>query len=133
MRSNRKFSLTGLIAILLMGMAIIPNPQMGSEKELLKIGDSFPDIKFEGSLNLLDRNYLGLSDSSNFTLHDIQANLIFVEFLNKFCVHCQQQAVILNELFEDIQRDSLLRNQVKMLGVGMGNSRYQMQTYRTEK
>ncbi|HEX9974189.1 MAG TPA: redoxin domain-containing protein [bacterium] len=133
MKFNHKINLIGLIAILFMGMAIIPAPKMGSEQSLLKVGDSFPDIKFEGSLTALDRNYLGLSDSSIFLLNDIQANLIFVEFLNKFCTHCQQQARILNELFEDIQRDSSLRTQVKMLGVGMGNSLYQMQTYRAEK
>jgi peroxiredoxin len=133
MKLNHHIGLIGLVAILFIGMATIPTPKMGSEKVLLKVGDSFPDIKFEGSLNALDRNYLGLVDSSNFTLHDIQANLIFVEFLNKFCTHCQQQARILNELFEDIQRDSSLQTQVKMLGVGMGNSLFQMHTYRTEK
>lgn len=98
MKFLSKIGILGLIAILLMGMAISFANQNSTQKPLLKVGDLFPAILLEGTLTAAEQKYLGIPDSKDFVLEDIQAEIIIVEFFNKYCQHCQQRAPILNDL-----------------------------------
>ncbi len=133
MKFLRKIAIMGLIAILFMGMATSLSKQISSPKPLLKVGDIFPAISLKGILTAAEHKYLGISESKGFVIKDIQAEIIFVEFFNKYCPHCQQQAPILNDLYNDIQSDASLRSQVKMLGIGNGNSQLQLNAFREQK
>ena len=129
---NNAFKL-GMIVILLMGMTISFANKGGSQKALLKVGDPFPSFILYGSLTDQEQEYLGLKDTKKFRLKDIQAKIIVVEFFNKFCPNCQEQAPILNKLYKSIQQNMALRDKVKMLGIGNGNNQYQLETFRTEE
>ena len=133
MKFLRKFAIMGLIAILFMGMATSLSKQISSPKPLLKVGDKFPDIFLEGTLTAAEQKYFGIPERESFVLEDIQAEIIIVEFFNKYCPHCQQFAPILNELYNEIEKSLSFRSRVKMLGVGMGNNSIQMQIYQEEK
>jgi thiol-disulfide isomerase/thioredoxin len=134
MKLLSKITILGLIAILLMGMAIsLAKQQSSTQKSLLKVGDLFPVISLEGILTAAEQKYLGIPESKSFILEDIPAEIIIVEFFNKYCPHCQQQAPILNELYDSIQSDALLRSKVKMLGIGNGNSQLQLNAFRGQK
>lgn len=133
MKLNHQISWIGLIAILVMGMAISHDNESSFSKPQLKAGDPVPAIKLTAALTVAEQEYLGLAQTTAFTLLDIPAKIMLVEFLNKYCPHCQQQAPILNELFDKIQADSTLRSQVKMVGIGTGNNQRQLEIYKKEK
>ncbi|MCX5901531.1 MAG: redoxin domain-containing protein [Proteobacteria bacterium] len=106
-------------------------------------GDHFPDIAFRTDISKEDASYLGLEQSFKslfglekegaFTLRDIGAELVIVEFINTYCTSCQAQAPVMNQVFELIEKDSHLRSHVKMLGVCAGNNPKEVDRFRREK
>ncbi|UCE18204.1 MAG: hypothetical protein JSV84_15315 [Gemmatimonadota bacterium] len=99
---------------------------------ILRLGDVFPDLAFPNVLNEREREYLGLGDEETFTVEDIEEELVVVEFLNKYCFHCQVQAPVFVLAYNAIEADANLRDRVKMIGVGAGNTRHQLEVFRGE-
>ena len=99
---------------------------------LFHAGDIFPSYIFSSLLTPEDLNYLGLTrslkhylgfeETSTFTLMDIQAELIIVEFLNVYCTSCQAQAPVMNKVYNLIQQEESLREKVKIFSVCSGNN-----------
>ncbi|MFP4532447.1 MAG: TlpA family protein disulfide reductase [Desulfobacterales bacterium] len=98
--------------------------------QLISVGKEFPAIGLETPENQKDRKYLGIDADSEFALSDIEADLVLVEILNVYCVHCQDQAPIYNKLFEKINADASLNQQIKMIGVGAGNNQAETESFR---
>ena len=122
----------GLVAFVMcvIGAVVV---QTQERARILAQGDHFPTLTFENVLNNEERAYLGLGDRTTFSMQDLDPELLVVEFLNKYCYHCQQQAPILNRVYEAVEADSTLRGRVKMVGVGVGNTRFQLEKFREEK
>ncbi len=68
----------------------------------------FPDLIFAQSLSREEQNYLGIPFKKGFSFREITGNLILVEFLSTYCINCQRQAPIFNEVYSSIERDSRL-------------------------
>ncbi len=100
---------------------------------LIQPGDSFPAMELETPKVKVYREYLGIPDKPVFLLKEVQAEVLIVEFLNKYCYHCQQQAYLMNRLYRAIEKDPQLKGKVKMLGIGVGNNRIQLEHFRQEK
>jgi len=100
---------------------------------LIQVGDSFPDLELVSPREKKYRDYLGLPDKEVFRLNDIKAEVLIVEFLNKYCYHCQQQAYLMNRIYKEIKKDPELKDRVKMLGIGVGNNWIQLIHFRQEK
>jgi peroxiredoxin len=85
-------------------------------------GIPFPDLTFTQVLSKGERVYLGLPQKNTFSFKEIQGELILVDFVSTYCVACQKQAPIFNELFSSIRKDSKLKGKIKMIGVAAGNN-----------
>jgi thiol-disulfide isomerase/thioredoxin len=70
----------------------------------------FPDLIFTQSLSREEQNYLGIPSQKGFSFREITGNLILVEFLSTYCINCQRQAPIFNEVYSSIERDSRRRH-----------------------
>ena len=105
----------------------------GAEVRTFMLGDAFPTLTFEDTLSAKGRAYLGLPDSGSFSLEEVAADVIIVEFLNKYCMSCQRQVPIFNRVYEAIEEDPELAPRVKMLGIGVGNSSLQTEMFREER
>jgi hypothetical protein len=66
-------------------------------------------------------------------LKDIQADIIVVEYMNKYCFSCQLQAPVMNQVFETVGKDPQLRGKVKFLAIGVGNNQTEMDSFKSEK
>lgn len=104
----------------------------------LQVGDAFPpfDLK-DGGMTSQDLAYLGLSSGSLFkkakmSLNDIGGSLLLVEFFNKYCIVCQQDAPEFNRFFQEVEKDAELRGKVRMLGIGIGNSSKEVGGFRQD-
>ena len=73
--------------------------------------------------------YLGLRTMEPFTISQIGAKLVLIEFLNALCPHCHANAPVLNRLYSVIQKDAALARDVKIIGVAMGNSKRETGAY----
>lgn len=74
-----------------------------------------------------DREYLGLDDEKEkISLGQIDAEILIVEIFSMYCPHCQKHAPDANKLFRVLDSRKDIRNKVKMIGIGVGNSRYEV-------
>jgi peroxiredoxin len=85
-------------------------------------GVPFPDLTFTQVLSKEEKVYLGVPQKKTFSFKEIHGELILIEFISTYCVACQKQAPIFNELFSSIRKDSKLKGKVKMIGVAAGNN-----------
>lgn len=99
------------------------------------------DTKNEGLLpnltltvpdNAEHRNYLGLKGEpgDSFTFNDIDADVLLIELFSMYCPFCQQEAPLVNKLYEamnDISRPDL---KVKIIGLGAKNSEFEVDHFR---
>lgn len=77
-----------------------------------------------------DAQYLGLSGSGSFPIQDIKAEAVIIEFYSMYCPHCQREAPRVNDLFAEVENRPELRDKIKLIGVGVGNSPYELTVFK---
>lgn len=69
-----------------------------------------------------DRKYLGLASTvERFSLDNIQADILVLDFFDMYCHVCQSRAKHMNDFYQLVQSRGL-SNRVKVLGVGVGDT-----------
>ncbi len=116
-------------------LALIP---FGSSPlaRLLEPGDAFPLIFLDQPSAPEEQTYLGLSPADKkqkITISDINAELIVIEFMNRYCPSCQAQVPIMNRAFDLIEKQPELKNKVRLIGIGSGNNDEEIKGFRTEQ
>jgi peroxiredoxin len=122
---KKKFaSVTTIMLILASTVAMAaPNmpPQAGStlpEMQLLKPADS-------GELK-----YLGLSGSGSFSADQVKAQALIIQIFSMYCPYCQKDAPNVNRLFGLMENNPNLKGKIKILGIGVGNSQFEVGTFK---
>ena len=95
-----------------------------------KQGDVLPEIKLTVPKNPDHRNYLGLSAESPFEIPQIKAKAVIIEVFSMYCPHCQREAPRVNELYQLIEKNRNLKDRVKLIGIGAGNSPFEVDVFR---
>jgi len=136
----RKEIFGGFLAVIL---AIFLFSSLAGSKEKGRVitpGDFFPEFFFPLALSREEIEYLGLPTGflgflkgETFSLKDIKADLIVLEYLNKYCFSCQLQAPVMNRVFTTVGKDARLKEQVKFLGVAAGNNQREVDSFKAEK
>jgi len=93
-------------------------------------GGVLPMINLQVPQSDAARNYLGLSGEGFFTIPQIKAKVVIVEIFSMYCPHCQWEAPKVNELYWAVEKDSDLKGQIKIIGIGAGNSSYEVGIFR---
>jgi len=77
------------------------------------------------------RSYLGLDQKAGqFVLSDIDAEIIIVEIFSMYCPYCQKHAPEANRLYQEILSDKSLSRKVKLLGIGVGNTPFEVKFFK---
>jgi peroxiredoxin len=96
-----------------------------------KPGEKLFDFTLPVPAERADRNYLGLSGwGKTFKVADIKANIVLIEILSMYCPFCQKEAPIVNQLYEAIEKDPAAKGKIKIIGIGTGNSVYEVDVFR---
>ena len=75
--------------------------------------------------------YLGVdAKKSKFSVGDIDADVVIIEIFSMYCPFCQLEAPKVNTLFKRIAEDKALAGRVKLIGIGVGNSDYEVDYFR---
>jgi len=77
-----------------------------------------------------EKSYLGLSGTGNFKIGQIKAQVLIIEVFSLYCPHCQRTASQINELYQKIQERPDMKEKIKMIGIGVNNSTYEVDSYR---
>jgi peroxiredoxin len=109
--------------------SILVFPVLAANKPPQK-GEVLPGINLPIPKNPDERNYLGLSGSGLFKIPQIRAKTVIVQFFSMYCPICQKDAPGVNELYRLIESNPNVKNKVKLIGIGAGNSPYEVEVYK---
>jgi peroxiredoxin len=121
--------LLGPPAVMVFLFSILFSPALAASKPPEK-GERLPVINLPIPKNPDERNYLGLSGSGLFKIPQIKARTVIVEFFSMYCPICQKDAPGVNELYRLIENNPDIKNKVKLIGIGAGNSPYEVEVYK---
>jgi len=93
-------------------------------------GERLPVINLPIPINPDERNYLGLSGSGLFKIPQIKAKAVIVEIFSMYCPYCQKDAPGINELYRLIENNADIKNKIKLIGIGAGNSSYEVEVFK---
>ena len=65
-----------------------------------------------------------------YTISQIDAKLVLIEFLSALCPHCHTNAPVVNRLYQVIQKDAALARDVKIIGICIGNDKTQIDAFK---
>ena len=91
---------------------------------------TLPVFAFPIPQNEWEKNYLGVSGSGNCKVTQINSPILIIEVFNMYCPHCQRSAPFVNKLFQTIQGRTDLKQKIKMVGIGIGNSFYEVDLFK---
>jgi len=103
-----------------------------SETKPVGFAIPFPELTFKQILSKEEQAYLGIPKKTNFFFKEIRGSLILVEFISTYCVSCQKQTPIFNEVYSLIEKDPRLKGKVKMVGIAAGNNEKEVENFKKE-
>ena len=90
------------------------------------IGESLPSFKLPIPEDAGAQRYLGLSGTGEFTISQIQAKVVIIQIFSMYCPVCQKEASRVNKLHSMIQKRKDLKNKIRMIGIGTGNTPFEV-------
>jgi len=111
------------VAVLILGSSVDALELRVDEAAINQLEFPMPESRRE-------RTYLGLSGNDMFRLHRIKAETLVVEIFSMYCPICQGEAPKVNELYALIAKDPALKTKVKVLGIGVGNTPFEVDVFR---
>jgi len=115
-----------LICIFFLPMSL---PTIAASKPPQK-GETLPVINLPIPKSPAEKSYLGLSGDGSFKIPQIKANVVIVEIFSMYCPYCQKDAPKVNELYNLIENNPDLKNKIKLIGIGAGNTSYEVGVYK---
>lgn len=123
----KKIYLTlSVITILLLTLV---SPILPANKPPAK-GEILPVFNLPIPKSPAEKGYLGLSGDGLFKIPQIKARVVIVEIYSMYCPYCQKDAPGINELYNLIEKNPDLKNKIKMIGIGAGNTLFEVETYK---
>ena len=93
-------------------------------------GEILPDATLAVPDNPVHRDYLGLSQGKTFKIPEIKATVVIIEIFSMYCPYCQRDAPNVNSLFSMIEGNPGLKGKIKLIGIGAGNSSFEVDIFR---
>jgi len=93
-------------------------------------GGPFPDITLPVPDNPAQKEYLGLKGKGSFRLSQIKAGLLIIEIFSMYCPYCQKEAPNVNELHRLISSREDIKDKIKIIGIGAGNTPLEIDVFR---
>ncbi|MBF0507981.1 MAG: TlpA family protein disulfide reductase [Deltaproteobacteria bacterium] len=109
---------------------MIPTVPAWSDVTALAKGAAFPELTLPQPKSETAAAYLGIDHAAKtFPLAGIKAKVLIIEAFSMYCPYCQKEAPLVNKLYELFQGLDLAEK-VKIIGLGVGNSDYEIQVFR---
>lgn len=118
----------GWVIIASLALAFIPIQALATAAP--QRGDVFPAINLTIPKVPEYRDYLGLEGEGEFKIPQIKAEAVIIEIFSMYCPHCQREAPRVNELYEAIEQSPEYKGKFKILGIGAGNSSFEVEVFR---
>jgi thiol-disulfide isomerase/thioredoxin len=68
--------------------------------------------------------------SPNFSLPKPNDGVVIIEIFSMYCPYCQKEAPNVNKLYDKILASPNLKSKMRLVGIGVGNSAYEVDVFR---
>jgi thiol-disulfide isomerase/thioredoxin len=90
-----------------------------------------PAIELPMLNNPVDLQYLGLpSGGKFFKVNQVKAKVVILQIYSMYCPYCQAEAPNVNRLYAAIENSPALKDKIKIIGIGAGNTQFEVGTYK---
>lgn len=120
------FMLLGVMVVLFL---VFNHPALAATSPIAK-GGVLPAINLPVPKSPEERGYLGVTGSGNFKIPQIKAKVVIIEIFSMYCPYCQREAPGINELYQTIENNSEVKNGIKLIGIGAGNSPFEVGVFK---
>jgi thiol-disulfide isomerase/thioredoxin len=117
------FVVIALFFLMFFGPTLAANPPPAK-------GGRLPPIKLPIPKDPGEKKYLGFSGGGFFRVPQIKTKVVIVEIFSMYCPQCQKIAPGIEELYRLIESDVDLKDKIKLIGIGAGNSRYEVEVFK---
>ena len=117
-----------LLFLLYSGSTLAMEASDNKASHPLPVGSVMPDLQLHGELSPEHIAALGLKGATPYALSRIKAKTVILVAFSMYCPHCQREAPLLNEL-DGLLKSRGLDKDVKLIGVGIGNSDFEVQVF----
>ncbi|MFH2046273.1 MAG: TlpA disulfide reductase family protein [Pseudomonadota bacterium] len=135
MKKNKSWKY--IVLCLLLGLFFEYNMQLAKGAEPIPNSEdshlnsnSFPEFQLPAPSSKAEKKYLGLSDNMDFNIGQIKAKVLIIEFFSFYCPHCQRAASKVNEVYKKIEQQTALKEEIKIIGIGVANSNYEINSFK---
>ena len=118
---------TSIIIIILI---LVSTAAMAASTQPPQVGSSFPEMKLPKPADSEDLKYLGLSGSGTFKADEVKGQVLIIQIFSMYCPYCQKDAPNVNRFFGLIENNPKLKGKIKILGIGVGNSQFEVNTFK---
>ena len=102
---------------------------VGASKPPVK-GGKLPEIKLPIPRNPGEISYLGISGTVFFKIPQIKSTVVVIEIFSLYCPQCQAFSPEMNVLYRMIEQVPDLKDRIKLIGIGAGNSTNEVEAFR---
>jgi len=93
-------------------------------------GGTLPTFNLPVPKDRGETTYLGVSGAGPFKIPQIKANVVIIEIFSLYCPYCQSVAPGVKDLYSLIENDPNLKGKIKIIGIGAGNTPYEVQVFK---
>jgi len=93
-------------------------------------GGTWPAFNLQIPKDPGEKAYLGFSGDGLFNIPQIRARVVIIEIFSLYCPYCQSIAPGVKELYSLIENDPNLKDKIKIIGIGAGNTPYEVQVFK---
>ncbi|MEN6374378.1 MAG: TlpA disulfide reductase family protein [Smithella sp.] len=121
--------ISGLISVILFLCLAVAAGATGNTPP--KVGSPLPEMELLKPNNFADSKYLGLSYfGKTFKVSQVKAKVVVIQIYSMYCPYCQAEAPNVNRLYGLIENNPSLKNKIKIIGIGVGNTPFEVGTYK---
>jgi len=118
------------ITVMITIMLILASMATAAPTQPPQVGSSLPEMKLAKPADSGDLKYLGLSGSGTFTADQVNAQVLIIQIFSMYCPYCQKDAPNVNRFFGLIENNPRLKGKIKILGIGVGNTQFEVNTFK---
>jgi peroxiredoxin len=122
---KNRFASIIAIMLILASTAVMAAPLQSPQ-----VGNSLPEMKLLKPADAGELKYLGLSGSGMFSADQVKAQTLIIQIFSMYCPYCQKDAPNVNRFFILIENNPKLKGKIKIIGIGVGNTQFEVATFK---
>lgn len=119
-----------VIFIISIMLILVSTAALCAATEPPAVGSTLPAMKLFKPADSVGVKYLGLSGGGTFLPDQVKTQALIIQIFSMYCPYCQKDAPNVNRFFRLIEENPALKGKIKIIGIGAGNSQFEVNTFK---